>query len=1609
MTNITSAPYTTITTPTLTAQTQPFFGETGGLSTILSVAYNKLDHFILAQAHRLTKNYHVGTFNVENTKTLAHELIQELSKISEYNLPLARQGLFQLLTLNLEEVQKEILSNLNPLFSLDHLDHDIQNAHEQLIAYEQQLSQILNVCIRSSSYSSQLNLPLLNLYYDLVERLWIVAYLSEDHDCYLSIVEKHALNAKIRAELWIAPLSKDEYLNNSLKERLQKLQKLFNKLLPVKGKSILALRSELCHVVGLKYYSVGKCHEAIKFYEKNLKIAQSLRDLDEEEIAYCCLGAAYHKLGDYPQSIEWHMKDLEIAQKISNFHAESRAYLNLGVVYSSMGDYPKAIECYHKRLETAIPLKDRSEVIQASLSLGDVYYKSGDYLKAIEFYDKFLKVSQIFRDHSGEGKAYCNLGSAYHILGDFNKALEFHTKHLQIAKTLKNIAEEELACFNLGVVHDSLSEHSKAIEFYEKELKIAQALEDRERIKRACLNLGTAYDSLGEPHKAIKFYEQFLNIAQPLQDHNVEAKIYFALGCAHNKISEYSKAVKFYEKCLKTKEALEDRACKRQIYENLSIALDNLLLSNSSLEISVGTDNSEEIDDILEKDVPEKVKKSEKLGKYQGEIEFYEKRLKIAQTQKDVARELQSYNNLGIIYQRSGDYDQVIKFHQKYSSMANSLGSKIFELIANRNLGIVYSQLNQHQEALKFFNNFLKIAIDLKDQANEATAYIDLGIVFFKLDNYQQAIEFQEKALKIVKNQSQEKIVYYQIGNAQRRLGKLKEALESYQKSLEIAQQLKDYKFETIVYIALGNHYNEVGEYHKAIEFYEKRLATASSSGNRRAEGNVYNSMATVYQKLGWYLKAIEFYNKSLDIAKTFHENFSISLIYGNLGNLHSVLGEQLKAIEHYKKSLEIAIIGQSLAGQGRAYINLGAAYHAQGEHKEAMEHYEKSLDIALTIKDRASEGKTYGNIGVLYDELCKPAAAIEFHEKALNIAIEFQDRSTEGHVYGFIGVAYMRMGIMNRAIEFLEKSLFIGIHLKDYEMLARSYNNLGGIYKSLSNINRSKNYFRQSISALSTLYDRLGDQSQWKITYFESVAEPYQNLEDLFITNNNPLETLRITNERRARALVSALNRRLTPSSTPPSANHLTHLEMQQLASKLNTTFILYSLQTFKKDSHDHMSVWVIPPQGEISFQPLAWTPTKTNASPSTQLAEEIQQLVQSIEKLQKEIQTRGYDDLEDELLCLADGANPDEKNQFENAHKQKKKELLAKLGGQDQLASWYNQFIALIKKYLPQDPEQTVTFITDGVLSQLPFGAFYDADKQTYLIEHHPISIVPSLKVLHMLEQLHISSASSEINSNCLIVGNPDTRQTKNRDLKAAEQEADHVSELLRAKSHEVYKKEKAEISQVIQQMPQARWIHLACHGELGHPPDVSDIDFHSVFEGYFKLAPDLPQKSIFTNSPPPAHNNSTMMTLVNSTTKNLQDSASLEAVSAKSIALSQEAHDKGYLLSRQIAELSLKAELVFLSACYSGKGKIQKEGTIGPIWSFLAAGASSVMATYWPLADSPVTVAMVRKFYHEIGGEGKTLNKAQALRHATLEAIQADRDDFTQWGAFFLSGLV
>ncbi len=286
------------------------------------------------------------------------------------------------------------------------------------------------------------------------------------------------------------------------------------------------------------------------------------------------------------------------------------------------------------------------------------------------------------------------------------------------------------------------------------------------------------------------------------------------------------------------------------------------------------------------------------------------------------------------------------------------------------------------------------------------------------------------------------------------------------------------------------------------------------------------------------------------------------------------------------------------------------------------------------------------------------------------------------------------------------------------------------------------------------------------------------------------------------------------------------------------------------------------------------------------------------------------------------------------------------------DKLKRLHELLIEPIADILPKNPSDRVTFIPQESLFLVPFPALQDQDGK-YLIEKHTILTSPSIQILELTREKRQQIGKQSIQgNNMLIVGNPTMpfvppkigdKPKQLSPLPGAELEAKAIGKLFGAKP---LIGNQATETEVTQRLSQARLIHLASHG---------------IFD----------------------------------------DVQGLNSGIALTPSSGNEGGD-GLLTAGEILDLKLNAELVVLSACDTGRGKITGDGVIGLSRSWISAGIPSVLVSLWSVPDAP-TAELMTEFYQNVQNNP---DKAQALRQAMLTTMKQHPNP-VDWAAFTLIG--
>jgi CHAT domain-containing protein len=111
-----------------------------------------------------------------------------------------------------------------------------------------------------------------------------------------------------------------------------------------------------------------------------------------------------------------------------------------------------------------------------------------------------------------------------------------------------------------------------------------------------------------------------------------------------------------------------------------------------------------------------------------------------------------------------------------------------------------------------------------------------------------------------------------------------------------------------------------------------------------------------------------------------------------------------------------------------------------------------------------------------------------------------------------------------------------------------------------------------------------------------------------------------------------------------------------------------------------------------------------------------------------------------------------------------------------------------------------------------------------------------------------------------------------------------------------------------------------------------------------------------------------------------------------------------EDGLLNTYELNNMNLNADLVVLSACNTGFGKLNKgEGIIGLTRGFLQAGCKSLLATLWSVADK-ASVPLINDFY-----DGLKLHKSKALSLSAAKRNYLNVNSGINAHPFFWAGYI
>lgn len=935
----------------------------------------------------------------------------------------------------------------------------------------------------------------------------------------------------------------------------------------------------------------------------------------------------------------------------------------------------------------------------------------------------------------------------------------------------------------------------------------------------------------------------------------------------------------------------------------------------------------------------------------------------------------------------NGEYQQARPYFLQAIEGFLSNGDSLMWMKSSLDYGEMLVDIGSVEEGLEVFRMIENNQTRSTSDSIRIIAKNNLGWANRKLENYSLARDQYEAAIKLAEK-SGDSLSIARISNnisyTYLYLDDYETALSYQRKAKEMYEKLGDtYRLSFVlngIYLTLSN----MGLDKKAEPYIRQSVEIREELNNAKLLDIAYHNLARNFDRLGKADSSIIYYQKSLELSRQLENPFDITQTLLNIGNIYQRSGDNENALLYYNEALGYNHITNRSASIAANLSLIAGIIALEGDYVTA----ESFLKEALSLLDASSSPS---NLAEIYHELAALELsqnnldeAQEYVHSALELGQEKQLRSVLSDSYALLGEIYSKKNELNTSLQSYKRSY----DLRSKEMISASISSTIDLARAYHRVGSDSAFYfaRQAFGSIDSLRTNVAGLT-FRAGFFRDYARFYNEVASWFLTQrNSPEKAYELIESAKARVLMDELA--VAEEKLFQNLDETTLIKKQQMAKQIDQLHRqINEAETSQEkiELKNQLKNLEFRYEGFLNEMRLMIPEWKQFKYPKPMSSSEVMDLLDK----QTAILEYGFSGsklirfvlTEDHITAtVIDSVESRSAKEFFNTEIKILRDHITNQNS-TQLINLTSEI--LYQHLIPDDlfsKENNITqfvVIPDGSLSFLPFEVLFTGKE--YLIEKFNVKYLPSASIYPLINSPHritkndlLAIAGSGIDVGDL--GEKTSSQSNLASLPATLLEVDSIA--VNFQNAKILKNENVtEASLKSHNLADYRFIHFATHGH---------IDEINPSQSGLILSRKMDVESLFG--------------------------------------------EDGFLNSSEISGLNLNSDLVTLSACNTGMGKIiTGEGLLGLQRSFLSAGSSAVIVSLWNIFDQSTSLFM-SEFYQQMlkykqedyGLWNQTLDwfglyehpifdyKAKALKSAKLALIEHPYYNHpVHWAPFILIG--
>jgi len=367
----------------------------------------------------------------------------------------------------------------------------------------------------------------------------------------------------------------------------------------------------------------------------------------------------------------------------------------------------------------------------------------------------------------------------------------------------------------------------------------------------------------------------------------------------------------------------------------------------------------------------------------------------------------------------------------------------------------------------------------------------------------------------------------FNIGLCQSKMSRIDEALATLRKALELYQANGDHLGAAAALNSISIALHRTGELQTSVEYSLQAIAESEKAGNEVSVAQANTNLGNTYKDLGNLRGAVQCLQKALETTRKLHMDRQSAWIMNNLGGVYYQQNDAELALSYHLQSLAIKEKQKDSdpADLASSTMNVGLDYQSLANFPKAAAAYDRVMELTTPTTAPGLRAITLFNYGELRRRQNQLAQAKEKLTAAMKEAERLSDRSTASQARITLGEIAFDEGHFEEALKLGEPALEFGRQAAEVTAITRADELVGATLHALGRDAEAEAAFLESIRLTEEQRYQLPGDQRSNVNFMSERISIYLRMAELEISRGKTAAALAWVERSKARALLDVLS----------------------------------------------------------------------------------------------------------------------------------------------------------------------------------------------------------------------------------------------------------------------------------------------------------------------------------------------------------------------------------------------------------------------------------------------------------------------------------------------------